>query len=654
MKISEGVDSMRIIAIFLLALLALSQPANAQFSGGGRGGVAQAPLPSEELQTLCDGGNMAACGDLGVRYFKGNTVAKDLKKSAALFQRACDGGDAIGCFDLAESHRFGDGVTKSAAKAAGYYQRGCDGGDGVSCSELAILYNDGDGVKQDDGKIALYADRGCKAKNPLGCALLGAVYQEGTEGYSKDLKHAEELFTNACLANAKFSEKPDAASRIACPALAKLRGKPSCFSEIVVGSPTGKRHCYDEKLGWRQEDVAASPTAPVSQNALTAPPVDQVSRANISVNAGNAAYARKDYPAAAAQFASACDNGSVSACGALGEMYASGTGLARNGTRAAAPLAKACDGGITASCTKLAVLYDNGDGVSVNKALAFRLYNGACAKSDMVSCHGLGRLYESGQGTTLNVAQAASLYQKACTAGVADACSNVGTMYANGVYFAKSENQADAFYKLACRKGGSRGCQLSENLLAAREERKERALALAKQEENAKNGNETGGFYPKICTGSVATVCKEHSASTLKVASRSLQELTEVCENWRKTAKNNWDYSYYCGPMHKAIDEANFKAIPHQIELTTIEQRRLCIKTSSIRAGTRTYKTGQIGVNYSGDIVDETKQEAIMSYEHLNICKFTLPVKCSSTYNDEIFELKYNYYLDFCDRLFID
>ncbi len=191
---------------------------------------------------------------------------------------------------------------------------------------------------------------------------------------------------------------------------------------------------------------------------------DQAVSSDAAVNAGNAAYARRDFAAAAAQYASACDAGNASACGALGGMYLKGEGVRANGARAAGPLAKACDAGIAASCGSLGVLYDSGNGVSVNKVRAFTLFNGACSRSDMPSCYNLGRLYESGQGAAPNVAQAAALYQRACTAGIADGCSSVGSMYVNGVHFAQSDSQAASFFNLACSRGSQTGCVRSKEV----------------------------------------------------------------------------------------------------------------------------------------------------------------------------------------------
>lgn len=207
---------------------------------------------------------------------------------------------------------------------------------------------------------------------------------------------------------------------------------------------------------------APSPRLPVA-----AAPPDPILTSNAAVNAGNAAYARRDFVTAASQFALACDAGNASACGALGDMYVKGEGVRPSGARAAGLLARACDAGITVSCGKLGVLYDSGNGVALNKARAFTLFNAACARSDMTSCYNQGQLYETGQGTTPNVAQAASLYQRACTAGVADGCSGVGALYSKGVHFAQNDSQAAIYFDLACSRGSQTGCARSSEVKTA-------------------------------------------------------------------------------------------------------------------------------------------------------------------------------------------
>jgi uncharacterized protein len=492
---------MRSIMLLLLALVGSLSVAHAQsvphsqFSGGG----VDRKMSNEELQKRCDGGEAIACDDLGVRYLKGDGAAKDLTRSAALFRRACDGGDSVGCYDLAESYRFGDGVAKDMKAASAFYQRACDGKVANACAELAILYNDGEGVSQDDSKAALFADRSCKGGASLGCALLASVYVQGTTGYPKDVAKAEQLFTNACFDKANFNTAPDVASQIACSGLTKLTGKPACTKKTYsIGS--SELICFEAPGTWKVTEIPVE--EPKSAN-------DSVAVANAAVYAGNAAYESKDFVKAAGHYASACDNGSVAACGKLGEMYVDGQGLMRNAARAAPLLAKACDGALPAACAKLGQLYDKGDGVQPNKTRAFNLFDGACSQSIIAACYNLGRLYEGGQGTAANMAQAATFYQKACNGGVADGCSGLGAMHSKGVYFAKDLIQAEYFFNLACSKGGKQGCDYALNLNRDRIEKKKEEIAVAEFEKNKeqnvnfskKNPIDCIVYFDKIISG---------------------------------------------------------------------------------------------------------------------------------------------------------
>lgn len=262
----------RLILSAWLALSCFQSPASAQGAlSNGENGAAQSYTPAE-MKSKCDSGNMIACDNLGIRYLKGDGVAKDAKQAASLFKRACDGGDAIGCHDLAESHRFGDGVAKDIPLAASLYQRGCDGGYASACAELALLYNDGDGVKQDDAKAALYADRACDRDTPLGCLMYGTVLAQGAPGYPKDEKRAAEILTQVCLGGVAILDgTPDKYAKVACPAVTKLTGKPACGGIVHAGEKKWRR-CYDEKTGLKRVEVtdptstgdAEKPTAATS------------------------------------------------------------------------------------------------------------------------------------------------------------------------------------------------------------------------------------------------------------------------------------------------------------------------------------------------------------------------------------------------------
>lgn len=175
--------------------------------------------------------------------------------------------------------------------------------------------------------------------------------------------------------------------------------------------------------------------------------------------AGQAAYSRRDFLAAAAAFAEACDGNFSAACNALGGMYVRGEGVRENPGIAAKVFAKACDLRFFAACGNLGDLYEYGRGVAANRERSFLLFQQACAQKDQRSCYYLGRSFHLGHGVAFDLGEASKLYEYSCRSGIADACESLGGMYAEGVFFERSERQAEIHYQMACTKGAQRGCE---------------------------------------------------------------------------------------------------------------------------------------------------------------------------------------------------
>jgi TPR repeat protein len=74
------------------------------------------------------------------------------------------------------------------------------------------------------------------------------------------------------------------------------------------------------------------------------------------VQAGINAVANVDYDGAAAKFERACSHGSAFACGALGKLLATGTGLPKNVTRGRVFLTRGCTSAETWACNHLAAI----------------------------------------------------------------------------------------------------------------------------------------------------------------------------------------------------------------------------------------------------------------------------------------------------------
>jgi hypothetical protein len=167
---------------------------------------------AELYQKACDGGERKGCHDLGLMYYRGEGVPKDLNRAAGLFQRACDAAGTGGCLDLGLMYLRGEGVPKDLNRAADLYRRACDAGAPPGCTDLGRMYQDGEGVAKDLNRAADLFKRACDAAGSVGCLDLGAMYSRG-EGVPKDLNRAADLFKKAC----------DAGVNRGCENLARLK-----------------------------------------------------------------------------------------------------------------------------------------------------------------------------------------------------------------------------------------------------------------------------------------------------------------------------------------------------------------------------------------------------------------------------------------------
>jgi len=152
---------------------------------------------AELYRKACDGGERKGCHDLGLMYYRGEGVAKDLNRAADLFKRACDAGGSGGCQDLGLMYSRGEGVAKDLNRAAGLFKRACDAFIAPGCTDLGLMYYKGEGEAKDLNHAADLFKRACDAGGSGGCLNLGTMYRRG-EGVPMDRNHAADLFRKAC------------------------------------------------------------------------------------------------------------------------------------------------------------------------------------------------------------------------------------------------------------------------------------------------------------------------------------------------------------------------------------------------------------------------------------------------------------------------
>jgi hypothetical protein len=97
----------------------------------------------ELFSQACDMGDANGCLNLGVMYYNGGDVQRDIPKAIELFKKACDMGDANGCLNLGLIYESGEGedVQKDIPKAIELYTKACDMGYAYGCYRLECCMN---------------------------------------------------------------------------------------------------------------------------------------------------------------------------------------------------------------------------------------------------------------------------------------------------------------------------------------------------------------------------------------------------------------------------------------------------------------------------------------------------------------------------------
>lgn len=137
--------------------------------------------------------------------------------------------------------------------------------------------------------------------------------------------------------------------------------------------------------------------------------------AQSAYDAGDDAFGRRDYAAAATFYQQSCTDGVKMGCVQLGTLYELGIGVTQDYVRAASFFGQVCTSSEAAGCESLGSLYHLGRGVPKDYGKAARLYQQACTGNDASGCLFLGDLYRDGEGVVKNTARALQLYRRSLT-----------------------------------------------------------------------------------------------------------------------------------------------------------------------------------------------------------------------------------------------
>ena len=93
----------------------------------------------EQLQGLAEAGDARAQFSLGLAYFNGRVVSKDLRKASIWFEKAAEQGHLSAQYNLGVLFVQGFGVDKDFAQAAKWFRKAAEQGDVDAESNLQRL-----------------------------------------------------------------------------------------------------------------------------------------------------------------------------------------------------------------------------------------------------------------------------------------------------------------------------------------------------------------------------------------------------------------------------------------------------------------------------------------------------------------------------------
>jgi hypothetical protein len=390
-------------------------------------------------------------------------------------------------------YALGEGVPKNTLKAVALYRRAATAGYAKAQTSLAVAYLDGAGVKKDRAEAVRWLKKAAAQREPFAQFHLGAIYaQSGGALAQRGIELLRASADGGCVF-ARYSLglafryglygleiSNDAAFRYF--SLAAAQGNAASQYEIggmyVDGSGVAKS--TGEASGWF-EKAAKGGHAP----ALAA--------------LGDIKAADGDYNAAMRRYSEAAGRGgetSLLAMDKIGQLYATGKGVAKSTQTAALWFGKAGAGGFAQAYYDLGAMYlaESRDAPSPAAVKYFTL---AADRGFVQAAVVLGLIYSQGKGAPPDQQKAFAWYLKGAKAGSVFAQEETADRYLAGNGVNKSAAKAVLWYKKADDSGAQgAAAKLAEFYHGAGQDKK--AVMWAQKAASAGNGGAMyllAGFY---------------------------------------------------------------------------------------------------------------------------------------------------------------
>ncbi|MFD2367950.1 DUF3857 domain-containing protein [Pseudoduganella sp. GCM10020061] len=290
------------------------------------------------LEKAASAGVEHAMNDLGYMAMNGDYGPKDEKLALEWLSKAARHGQYHASHVLGVAYAYGKlGVAQDKQRSFHHFWQAAQLGNPESQAALAAIYRLGNGQPRDPGLAHVWAKRSADNGNPSGMVELGILLWNGA-GVAKDEKAALDLLRKAS----------DMGSREAQQFIA----------DTYIGATDGKRD-IDQAREWY---LKAAQNGSVHAKYMLA----LLSTGELGGKA--------DHAKALEWYKAAADAGYLPAINNLADMYERGAGAPQDLEKAVAGYRQAATGGLGMAMYSLATLYERGLGLPRDKLMAYTYY----------------------------------------------------------------------------------------------------------------------------------------------------------------------------------------------------------------------------------------------------------------------------------------
>jgi len=158
--------------------------------------VAPADNSIDTLRKKAEAGDASAQGLLGVAYYKGEGVERDVVEAVNWFHKSADQGNSDAQFAIGVCYADGDGIEKDAVEAVQWYRKAADQANAMAQVNLGGCYANGKGVDEDIVEAAKWYRKAADHGNAEAQFRLGLCYQYG-KGVEIDVAEGDKWYCKA-------------------------------------------------------------------------------------------------------------------------------------------------------------------------------------------------------------------------------------------------------------------------------------------------------------------------------------------------------------------------------------------------------------------------------------------------------------------------